>query len=145
MLRNDEKLRDIRSRCSRAKEELSANLHARLRWMMFVQRQLTDVDSRLVLHNENLRRLRRHFDLLRQLHLAPSIYLRSMVEIVRRRHFAVKFLEWAECLSGSEIIFISFKFDCLIVGILIKDIHKRCIKTRCPSGRISANRVKGIF
>lgn len=100
MLRNDEKLRDIRSRCSRAKEELSGNLHARLRWVMFVQRQLADVDSRLVLQNENLRRLRRHFDLLRQLHRAPTVYLLSMVEIVRRKYFNDKFVEWAEILSG---------------------------------------------
>ncbi|KZS15636.1 RB1-inducible coiled-coil protein [Daphnia magna] len=100
MLKNDEKLRDIRSRCSRAKEELSTNLHSRLRWMMFVQRQLSEVHERLNLQNENLRRLRRHFDLLRQLHQAPSIYLRSMVEIVRRKHFSTKFIEWAETLSG---------------------------------------------
>lgn len=104
MIRNDEKLRDIRSRCSRAKEELSANLHARLRWVMFVQRQLADVDSRLVLQNENLRRLRRHFDLLRQLHRAPSVYLHSMVEIVRRKYFATKFVEWAETLSGMNTL-----------------------------------------
>ena len=104
MVRNEEKLRDIRSRCSRAKEELSANLHARLRWVMFVQRQLAEVDSRLVLQNENLRRLRRHFDLLRQLHQAPRVYLRSMVEIVRRRHFVSKFVEWAETLSGKFIL-----------------------------------------
>ncbi|XP_046438218.1 RB1-inducible coiled-coil protein 1-like isoform X2 [Daphnia pulex] len=100
MLKNDDRLRDIRSRCSRAKEELGKNLHARLRWMMFVQRQLNEVHERLNLQNENLRRLRRHFDLLRQLHQAPSIYLRSMVEIVRRKHFAAKFIEWAATLSG---------------------------------------------
>ncbi|XP_057371182.1 LOW QUALITY PROTEIN: RB1-inducible coiled-coil protein 1-like [Daphnia carinata] len=100
MLKNDEKLRDIRSRCSRAKEELSTNLHSRLRWMMFVQRQLNEVYERLNLQNENLRRLRRHFDLLRQLHQAPNVYLRSMVEIVRRKHFSTKFIEWAETLSG---------------------------------------------
>lgn len=102
MLRNDEKLRDIRSRCSRAKEELSTNLHARLRWIMFVQRQIADVDSRLVLQHENLRRLRRHFDLLRQLHLAPSVYLRSIIEVVRRRLFAVKFSQWATTLAGNR-------------------------------------------
>lgn len=101
MLRNDEKLRDIRSRCSRAKEELSSNLHARLRWVMFVQRQIADVDSRLVLQHENLRRLRRHFDLLRQLHLAPAVYLRSIIEVVRRRLFATKFCQWATTLSGA--------------------------------------------
>ena len=100
MIKVDEKLRDIRNRCSRAKDELSVNLHARLRWVMFVQRQLADVDSRLVLQNENLRRLRRHVDLLRQLHLAPSVYLRSLVEAVRRKQFAVKFLHWASWLSG---------------------------------------------
>lgn len=106
MLKNDEKLREIRLRCSRAKEELSANLHARLRWIMFVQRQLADVDSRLVLQHENLRRLRRHFELLRQLHQAPEIYLRSMVEVVRRRHFANKYLQWTETLSGVEKLFL---------------------------------------
>lgn len=100
MLRHDEKLRDIRNRCSRAKEELSTNLHARLRWVMFVQRQLADVDSRLVLQHENLRRLRRHFDLLRQIHQAPSVYLSSLVEAVRRRRFASKYNQWTVSLAG---------------------------------------------
>ena len=104
MIRHDEKLRDIRNRCSRAKEELSMNLHARLRWVMFVQRQLAEVDSRLVLQNENLRRMRRHFDLLRQLHLAPAVYLRSLVEIVRRKQFASKFSDWATSLAGTSKI-----------------------------------------
>jgi RB1-inducible coiled-coil protein 1 len=108
MLKNDDRLRDIRSRCSRAKEELGKNLHARLRWMMFVQRQLNEVHERLNLQNENLRRLRRHFDLLRQLHQAPSIYLRSMVEIVRRKHFAAKFIEWAATLSGKIALSVFF-------------------------------------
>lgn len=108
MLKNDDRLRDIRSRCSRAKEELGINLHARLRWMMFVQRQLNEVHERLNLQNENLRRLRRHFDLLRQLHQAPSIYLRSMVEIVRRKHFAAKFIEWAATLSGKIVLSVFF-------------------------------------
>lgn len=100
MLKNDEKLRDIRSRCSRAKDELSANLHFRLRWVMYVQREIVDVDSRLVLQNENLRRLRRHFDLLRQLHQAPGVYFRSMIEVVRRRMFMTKFMQWANTLAG---------------------------------------------
>ena len=73
---------------------------------MFVQRQLNEVHERLNLQNENLRRLRRHFDLLRQLHQAPNIYLRSMVEIVRRKHFAAKFIEWAERLSGSIVLLV---------------------------------------
>lgn len=101
MLRNDEKLRDIRTRCSRAKEELSSNLHGRLRWVMYVQRQIADVDSRLVLQHENLRRLRRHFDLLRQLHLAPAVYLKSVIEVVRRRHFSAKYCQWANALAGT--------------------------------------------
>lgn len=102
MLRHDEKLRDIRNRCSRAKEELSNNLHARLRWVMFVQRQLADVDSGMVLQHENLRRLRRHFDLLHQLHSAPSVYFQSLIEVVRRRLFVCKFTQWATTLAGNN-------------------------------------------
>lgn len=108
MLRHDEKLRDIRNRCSRAKEELSNNLHARLRWVMFVQRQLAEVDSGLALQHENLRRLRRHFDLLRQLHLAPSVYLQSLIEVVRRRLFVSKFTQWATTLAGDHCNFLFY-------------------------------------
>lgn len=136
MLRNDEKLRDIRSRCIRAKEELSANLHTRLGWMLFVQRQLSEVDSRLVLQNENLRRLRRHFDLLRQLHRAPTVYLRSMVEIVRRKHFANKFVEWAETLSGTVSYYYLRPSNRMFNSLLLlKDILGPCTKMKLSNAR----------
>lgn len=101
MLRNDEKLRDYRGRCSKAKEELTGNLHTRLRSIRHVQRQISEIDSYMVIQHESLRRLRCQLDLLRQLHQAPTVYLRSLIEIVRRRHFAAKFLEWANSLASN--------------------------------------------
>lgn len=139
MLKNDEKLRDIRGRCSRAKEELSANLHTRLRWVMFVHRQLADVDSRMVLQNENLRRLRCQFDLLRQLHQAPSVYLRSMIEVVRRRLFAAKFLEWANSLSSTLPPFPSHEQKSHTLHFRQQVIRQLYTKTKYHYAKISPN------
>lgn len=99
MLKNHQQLQDIRRRCIKAKEELSENLHARLRWIMFVEKKLSDVDAKLLIYRENLRRLKHHLHLISQIHLAPKIYLASVVEVVRRRAFSQTFLRWANSLS----------------------------------------------
>lgn len=99
MLRNHQHLSDIRRRCTRAKEELSTNLHARLRWIMYVERTMCDVDNKLVIYHENLKRLRRHLEVVQQIHLAPRVYLLSIAEVVRRKLFSRNFMQWAESIS----------------------------------------------
>ncbi|KAK0161341.1 hypothetical protein PV327_009821 [Microctonus hyperodae] len=99
MMENHSQLRDIRRRCTRAKEELSVNIYQRLKWIMYVENKMMEVDGKLVMYNENLKRLRRHLDVLQQIHLAPQMYLSAVTEVVRRRTFSQAFLVWAENLA----------------------------------------------
>nr|CAI5837016.1 unnamed protein product [Callosobruchus analis] len=78
-----------------AKEELSVNLYHRLRWVMYVEDKILEIDHKLVIYYESLKRLRRHLEVLQQIHLAPATYLSAIAEVVRRRAFSQSFLLWA--------------------------------------------------
>ncbi|KAL6257400.1 hypothetical protein P5V15_010972 [Pogonomyrmex californicus] len=99
MLQNHNQLRDIRRRCTKAKEELSVNIYHRLKWIMYVENKMVEVGNKLIIYHESLKRLRRHLDVLQQIHLAPQMYLSAVVEVVRRRTFSQAFLVWASNLA----------------------------------------------
>ncbi|XP_029038343.1 RB1-inducible coiled-coil protein 1 isoform X2 [Osmia bicornis bicornis] len=99
MLQNHNQLRDIRRRCTKAKEELSVNIYHRLKWIMYVENKMMEVDSKLVIYHESLKRLRRHLEVLQQIHLAPQMYMNAVAEVVRRRTFSQAFLVWASNLA----------------------------------------------
>ncbi|XP_034952727.1 RB1-inducible coiled-coil protein 1 [Chelonus insularis] len=99
MMENHSQLRDIRRRCTRAKEELSENIYHRLKWIMYVENKMMEVDGKLVMYHENLKRLRRHLEVLQQIHLAPQMYISAVAEVVRRRTFSQAFLVWASNLA----------------------------------------------
>ncbi|KAI1287600.1 RB1-inducible coiled-coil protein 1 [Halotydeus destructor] len=99
MLKNHQQLRDIRRRCMQAKKELSSNIHSRLRWIMFVEKKLADLDSKVLIYRETIRRLRRHLEMIEQVHVAPQIYMSAVVEVVRRKKFSGTFLQWATKLA----------------------------------------------
>ncbi|XP_015435562.1 PREDICTED: RB1-inducible coiled-coil protein 1 [Dufourea novaeangliae] len=99
MLLNHNQLRDIRRRCTKAKEELSVNIYHRLKWIMYVENKMMEVDGKLVMYNESLKRLRRHLEVLQQIHLAPQMYMNAVAEVVRRRTFSQAFLVWASNLA----------------------------------------------
>ncbi|KAK6179560.1 hypothetical protein SNE40_011889 [Patella caerulea] len=99
MLNNHKKLRDIKKKCRMAKEELAVNLHTRLRWVMFVEKKICDVDGKLTIYHESLRRLHKQLDIMRQIEEAPKVYAQLVVEVVRRRMFSLQFMEWANNLA----------------------------------------------
>ncbi|KAJ4442191.1 hypothetical protein ANN_12057 [Periplaneta americana] len=99
MLSNHQHLLDIRARCTRAKEELCQNLHMRLKWVMYVENMMCDVGNRLMIYHEKLKRLRRHLDVIQQIHLSPQMYVNAVGEVVRRRTFSQAFLLWASDLA----------------------------------------------
>ena len=119
MMRNHQHILSIRKRCAKAKEELSVNLHTRLKWVMYIQvggggrrqkqpvnvcvlqRQMAEHAQKLVLYHEELRRLSRRLEVMEQLHLAPSIYLATLVEVVRRRSFSQQYLKKAGLIAGT--------------------------------------------
>ena len=85
----------------KAKEELSLNLYTRLKWVMFIQKQMAETGQQLVLYYEELKRLSRRLEVMEQLHLAPSMYLATVVEVVRRRAFSDQYLKKASILASS--------------------------------------------
>lgn len=100
MLENHQELRDIRRRCVTAKEALSKNLKDRLQWIIYVEKTIADVSLHLVFCSESTKRLRRHLEVCRQIHMAPRVYLRAVAEVVRRRCFSGQFLQWTGTLSS---------------------------------------------
>ncbi|CAB0034544.1 unnamed protein product [Trichogramma brassicae] len=99
MQKNHNQLRDIRRRCTKAKEELSASLHRRLKWVVDLECKLSAVDSNLLMNGEQTKRMRRQLDILYQIHTSPEMYLMAVCEVVRRRTFSQAFLLWARQLS----------------------------------------------
>ncbi|XP_008194414.1 RB1-inducible coiled-coil protein 1 isoform X2 [Tribolium castaneum] len=95
LLENHNRLRDITRRCILAKDELSSNLYHRLKWIVFMEDNLSEFDNKLVFHFQNLLSLQRQLEILQQVHTAPTIYLSSIVEVVRRRKVSQAFLLWA--------------------------------------------------
>ena len=95
MQKNHKSIISICNRTAKAKNELSANLHCRLKWVMFIQNQISEVGQLLIMHVEELKRLRKKLDVIEQIHMAPSIYLATAVEVVRRRSFSDHYLNKA--------------------------------------------------
>ncbi|XP_013399384.1 RB1-inducible coiled-coil protein 1 isoform X2 [Lingula anatina] len=98
MLKNHQQLREIMRKCTAAKEELSINLHTRLRWIMYVEKTIVDTDNRLIVQHETLRRLKKRMEILNQMYDAPKVYAAAVVEVVRRKKFNARFLEWSSAL-----------------------------------------------
>ncbi|KAH0546745.1 hypothetical protein KQX54_014627 [Cotesia glomerata] len=89
----------ISIRCTRTKEELSANIYQRLKWMMYVEDKMMVVDGKLAMYHENLKRLCRHLEVLLQIHLVPQMDVSAVSEVARRRKFSQAFLVMASNLA----------------------------------------------
>ncbi|WAR23784.1 RBCC1-like protein [Mya arenaria] len=81
MSKNHTRLREIKKKCRMAKEELSINLHTRLRWVMYIEKKICDVDGKLTIYLGNLRRLRKRLDILQQVQDAPRVYGQLITEV----------------------------------------------------------------
>lgn len=99
MLQNHMQLRDLKRRIYKAKQELVANLHHRLKWVMFTECRINELEMKLMMYRECLKRLRKQLTVLQQLHIAPSVYMTTVSEVVRRRAFSQAFLVWANDLA----------------------------------------------
>lgn len=59
---------------------------------MYVENLILETDHKLILYHESLKRLRRHVEIIQQIHIAPAMYLNAVAEVVRRRAFSQAFL-----------------------------------------------------
>lgn len=95
---NNKHLKDLYNKFAVAKTELSSNLLMRLAWVTHCQKQLYSCDGRLTLLAENLLRVRRRFDILEQINIAPSLYCACLGEIYRRSTFQRRYKHWGSKL-----------------------------------------------
>lgn len=112
MAENHKRLRDIRRRITKAKEELATNLNKRLKYVVYIENRMYDIDNRLLFYHRCLRRLQKHLGIVEQIHEAPSIYVKAVTEVVRRRSFSSAFLM-------VNLMFLFFKFQINLNRILI--------------------------
>lgn len=59
---------------------------------MYVENTILETSHKLFICHENLKRLRKHLEVLQQIHLAPAIYLTAITEVIRRKTFSQAFL-----------------------------------------------------
>lgn len=100
---------------------------------MLVEKRICDVDGKLMIYHENLKRLKKRLDILKQIHEAPQVYAKLVVEVVRRRKFSTQFLKVTTLLQYNFFFFLEklqyYTFviciDCLCtVHELIKLVHE---------------------
>ena len=72
-----------------------------MKWIVFIQNQMAEVNQLLLLHSEELRRLKRKLEVVEQLHLAPTMYMATVLEVVRRKAFSKHFLDKADALADT--------------------------------------------
>ena len=60
---------------------------------MYVEQQISGVHGKMVVYHENLKRLRKRLEIVRQVCAAPELYVSAVVEVYRRKQFDDKFLE----------------------------------------------------
>ncbi|XP_071836066.1 RB1-inducible coiled-coil protein 1-like isoform X2 [Apostichopus japonicus] len=99
MLQKHLQLQEICRMCRVAKDELCKNLHVRLRWVMYIEQQISATHGKMVIYHENLKRLRKRLEIVRQVVTAPDLYANSLVEIIRRRTYDKQYIEWAGLIS----------------------------------------------
>jgi RB1-inducible coiled-coil protein 1 len=92
MMKNHKKLRDIRIRCCKAKDELCKNLFQRLKFVIHIENKMCEIDCKLLFYHRCLRRLQKHLGIIEQIHQAPCVYVQAVTEVVRRRIFSTAFL-----------------------------------------------------
>ncbi|KAL1470817.1 hypothetical protein MTO96_040275, partial [Rhipicephalus appendiculatus] len=80
--------------------KLCDNLKERLRWIIYVQKIISEAQVRMMYTIVATRQLRKQLEICRQIHMAPHTYLRAVTEVIRRRHFSHNFLQWAGMLSS---------------------------------------------
>ncbi|XP_062506669.1 RB1-inducible coiled-coil protein 1-like [Corticium candelabrum] len=96
LVQNHTQLKEVRCRFTNAKHELCANLHTRLRWVVFVQKQVADCDSSIILRCESLKKLKKKLEIVEQVNSAPRLFITAAAEVVRRRKYNTQFVTWCE-------------------------------------------------
>ena len=60
---------------------------------MYVEESICEIDGKLVIHHETLKKLKRKLEIVQQMNVAADVYASAIVEVVRRKTFTEHFLE----------------------------------------------------
>ena len=63
------------------------------RWVMYLEQRICNVDNKLVIHHETMKKLKRKLEIIQQMASAPELYCKAVVEVVRRKNFTYQFQE----------------------------------------------------
>ncbi|XP_076804307.1 uncharacterized protein LOC143448435 isoform X1 [Clavelina lepadiformis] len=85
-------------KCDSAKKELAKNLHTRLKWLYFGQKNILNADIKLSMFREQLMQLHQQTEFLSQIKSVPDIYFSLLTECVRRKSFQQMFTQWSEAV-----------------------------------------------
>jgi len=58
---------------------------------MYVEKSICDLDNRLIIRHETLKKIRHRVEIIRQIFDSPMLYCRALVEVVRRRRFSQRY------------------------------------------------------
>ena len=53
-----------------------------------MEKSICDLDNKLVIRHETLKKIRHRVEIIRQILDSPAVYCRALVEVVRRRRFS---------------------------------------------------------
>jgi len=77
---------------------------------MYVEKSICDLDNKLVIRHETLRKIRHRLEIIRQIVDAPDVYCRALVEVVRRRRFSQQY---------SRVISLAFLLTYLLISVSV--------------------------
>jgi len=78
---------------------LSKMCYMCFRWVMNIENRVCEVDSKVVIHLETLKKLKHRMEIIGQVCDAPNIYCRAICEVVRRKTFATHFMQVNSLIS----------------------------------------------
>ncbi|XP_055341189.1 RB1-inducible coiled-coil protein 1-like isoform X2 [Paramacrobiotus metropolitanus] len=103
LLRGHVKLCELRRRCLSAKQELCKHLHSRLKWVVVVENRVSEVDDKIRIYFENIRRIRRLLLMVDQVNSSPQVFILAVMEVLRRKRYAREFIQWARGVSEKAV------------------------------------------
>ncbi|OAF66790.1 hypothetical protein A3Q56_05480 [Intoshia linei] len=104
------KLYDVMSRCTISKNEVCHNLGVRLRWIIYTQKLIVEVDNDIVLYNSIFRNNGRRMNIVRQIYEAPALYVKLLYESTRRYEYSELLRSWI--LKTSKIAQKLYQDEC---------------------------------
>lgn len=60
---------------------------------MYIEKKLYELDNKLSMHRENVRRLTGLLQVVEQIHRAPRVYVGAITEVARRHAFSQAFVQ----------------------------------------------------